>query len=28
MGLAKAETEMKTAAIDLIQLIKKEYHLE
>jgi len=26
-GLAKAETEMKTAATDLIQLIKKEYHL-
>jgi hypothetical protein len=28
LGLAKAETEMKTAAIDLIRLIKKEYHLK
>jgi len=28
LGLAKAETEMKTAAIDLIQLIKKEYPLQ
>jgi hypothetical protein len=27
LGLFKAETEMKTAAINLIQLIKKEYHL-
>jgi hypothetical protein len=28
LGLAKAETEMKAAAIDLMQLIKIEYHLE
>jgi len=28
LGLAKAETEMRTAAIDLIQIIKKEYHLK
>ena len=28
LGLANAETEMKTAAIDLIQLIEKEYHLK
>ena len=27
MGLMKAETEMKKAAIELIELIKKEYHL-
>ena len=28
LGLGKAETEMKIAAIDLIRLIKKEYHLK
>ena len=28
LGLANAETEMKTAALDLIVLIKKEYHIE
>jgi hypothetical protein len=28
LGLFKAEIEMRTAAIDLIQLIKKEYHLK
>jgi hypothetical protein len=27
LGLMKAESEMKAAAIDLSQLIKKEYHL-
>jgi len=28
LGLMNAESEMKAAAIDLIQLIKKEYHLK
>ena len=28
LGLFKAETEMRSAAIDLIQQIKKEYHLK
>ena len=28
IGLAKAETEMRTAANDLIRLIKNEYHLQ
>ena len=28
LGLFKAELEMKQAAIELIQLIKKEYHLK
>jgi hypothetical protein len=27
IGLAKAEVEMKATALELIELIKKEYHL-